>query len=312
MHPWFGLHMPTYTFPDTPPERLLERVVDLACAAEQAGFSLVTVMDHLYQIQGVGPEADPMLEAYTTLAALAARTSKVRLGALVTGVTYRNPAILAKTVTTLDVVSGGRAIFGLGAAWNEDEHAGYGVDFPRVGERMDRLDEALTIARLMFTQDRPSFSGQHYRIHEALNRPRPILAGGPPIIVGGIGERRTLKIAAKHADMTHWFALGLEALKHKDEVLRRYCDELGRDPAEIERTTQAPVVIGATERDAEQMMEFVAPERRAFIKPVTVAQAPDVLRPYVDAGFTGFTLNNTIFRTPEAIAVAGEALRLLA
>lgn len=311
MRPWFGLHMPNYTFPDTPPERLLDRVVDLACAAEQAGFGLVTVMDHFYQIPGIGPVADPMLEGYTTLAALATRTTKVRLGTLVTGVTYRNPAILAKTATTLDVISGGRAIFGLGAAWNDVEHAGYGVEFPPVAERMDRLDEALSIARLMFTEDRPSFRGKHYRIEEALNWPRPIQPGGPRILVGGGGEQRTLRIAAKHADMTHWFALGLEALRKKDQVLLRHCEAIGRDPAEIERTTQAPVVIGATERDAERMMEFVPEERRPHIRPATASQAPDLLRPYTDAGFTGFTLNNTIFRTPEAIAVAGEALQLL-
>ena len=311
MRPWFGLHMPNYTFPDTPPERILDRVVDLACAAEQAGFGLVTVMDHFYQIPGIGPVSDPMLEGYTTLGALAARTTKIRLGTLVTGVTYRNPAILAKTATTLDVISGGRAIFGLGAAWNDVEHAGYGVEFPPVGERMDRLDEALSIARLMFTEDRPSFSGKHYRIEEAINWPRPIQPGGPRILVGGGGEQRTLRIAAKHADMTHWFALGAEALRKKDEVLLRHCEAIGRDPAEIERTTQAPVVIGATERDAERMMEFVPEERRPHIRPATASQAPDILRPYIDAGFTGFTLNNTIFRTPEAIAVAGEALQLL-
>jgi F420-dependent oxidoreductase-like protein len=312
MRPWFGLHMPNYTFPDTPSERVLERVVDLACAAEQAGFGLVTVMDHFYQINGIGPETDPMLEAYSTLSALAARTSTVKLGTLVSGVTYRNPAILAKTVTTLDVLSGGRAIFGIGAAWNDVEHAGYGVEFPPVRERMDRLDEALTIARLMFTEDRPSFSGTHYRIQDALNSPRPVQSGGPKILVGGMGEQRTLKIAAKHADMTHWFAVGLDGLKSKDDVLRRHCEAIGRDPAEIERTTQAPVVIGATEREAQQMMDHVPPERRTAIRPATIAQAPDFLRPYIDAGFTGFTLNNTIFRTPEAIAVAGEALRLLA
>jgi F420-dependent oxidoreductase-like protein len=312
MRPWFGLHMPTFTFPDTPPERLLERVVDLACAAEQAGFGLVTVMDHFYQIPGIGPATDPMLEGYTTLAALAARTTRVKLGTLVTGVTYRNPAVLARTATTLDVLSGGRTIFGIGAAWHDVEHEGLGVDFPPVRERMDRLDEALTIARLMFTEDRPSFTGKHYRIHEALNRPRPIQPGGPRILVGGGGEQRTLRIAAQHADMTHWFALGVDALRKKDEVLRRHCEAVGRDPAEIERTTQAPVVIGATEHDAQQMMEFVPPERRQVIRPATVAQAPDLLRPYIDAGFTGFTLNNTIYRTPEAIAVAGEALRLIA
>ena len=146
MKPWFGLHLPNYTFPDSPPQQLFERVVAQAKTAEDSGFSLVTVMDHLFQIGGVGPEDAPMLEAYSTLSALARETSKVRLGTLVTGVTYRNPAFLAKTVTTLDVISGGRAILGLGAAWNEDEHIAFGYDFPPVKERMDRLDDALAIA----------------------------------------------------------------------------------------------------------------------------------------------------------------------
>ena len=145
MTPWFGLHLPNYTFADTPPERLFERVVEQARAAETAGFSLVSVMDHLYQIPGVGPVTDPMLEGWSTLAALARETKRVRLGTVVTGVTYRNPALLAKTATTLDVLSGGRAILGIGAAWNEDEHRGYGFEFPPIRERMDRLEEALTI-----------------------------------------------------------------------------------------------------------------------------------------------------------------------
>ena len=236
MKPWFGLHLPYYTSTDAPDERLFDRVVEQARAAEQAGFSLVTVMDHLYQIPGVGPVTDPMLEGWSVLAALSRETSRVRLGTLVTGVTYRNPALLAKTATTLDVLSGGRAIFGLGAAWNDVEHAGYGFEFPPLRERMDRLDEALTIVRAMFTEDRPSFEGRHYRISAALNMPRPIQPNGPPILVGGGGEQRTLRIAARHADMTHWFALGLDALRHKTEVLERHCAEIGRDPGAIERT----------------------------------------------------------------------------
>jgi len=154
MKPWFGFHLPNYTFPDSPPQQLFERVVAQAKTAEDSGFSLVTVMYHLFQIGGVGPEDAPMLEAYSTLSALARETSKVRLGTLVTGVTYRNPAFLAKTVTTLDVISGGRAILGLGAAWNEDEHIAFGYDFPPVKERMDRLDDALAIAKGMFSGDR--------------------------------------------------------------------------------------------------------------------------------------------------------------
>ncbi len=166
--------MPTFTFPGVPNDRLFDRVAENAKAAEAAGFDLVTVMDHLYQIRGIGPETEPMMEAYTTLSALATQTSRVKLGTLVTGVTYRNPALLVKQVTTLDVISKGRAIFGIGAAWNEDEHGGYGIEFPPIARRMDRLGEALTIAKLMFTQDRPSFEGQYYKIDRALNVPRPI------------------------------------------------------------------------------------------------------------------------------------------
>jgi F420-dependent oxidoreductase-like protein len=311
MTAWFGYHMPGYTFPGTPAEGVFDRVTELARAAETAGFGLVTVMDHFYQIRGVGQETEPMLEAYSILAALSQRTSTVRLGALVTGVTYRNPALLAKTVTTLDTLSNGRAMLGLGAAWNEDEHAGYGFPFPPVRERMDRLDEALTICRAMFAEERPSFEGTHYRIDRALNVPRPIQPGGPKIMVGGGGEQRTLRIAAKHADMTHWFPLGLDVLKHKDEVLVRHCEEIGRDPATIERTMAAPVLLAANERDAKATLERLPPERRAHVNIGPPAQAAEGMRPYLDAGFTGFTFNNTVLDTPEKIGLAGELLRLV-
>jgi F420-dependent oxidoreductase-like protein len=310
-HPWFGLHLPSYSHPDVPPERLFDRVVEQAQAAEAAGFELVTVMDHLYQIPGMGSTAEPMLEAWSVLSALARETSTVRLGTLVTGVTYRNPAMLAKQVTTLDVLSGGRAILGIGAAWNEEEHIGYGIEFPPVKERMDRLEEALTIAKLMFAEERPSFQGQHHRIHEALNSPRPIQAGGPPILVGGGGEQRTLRIAAKFADLTHWFALGLDALRHKDEVLIRHCEEIGRDPATIERTIGAPVIAMPTEAEAKAFIEFLPPERRASVVAGTPEQVVDVLGQYVEAGFTGFTFNNAIYRTPEQIATLGELLKMI-
>jgi F420-dependent oxidoreductase-like protein len=312
MAPWFGYHVVSFTFPDVQPERLFEHVVDLACAAESAGFAQLTVMDHFYQIPGVGPVTDPMLEAYSALGGIAARTGRLRLGAMVSGVTYRNPAMLAKIVTTLDVISGGRAMLGLGAAWNDVEHAGYGFDFPVVGERMDRLDEALTICRLMFTEDRPSFDGRHYRIQEALNVPRPIQPGGPRVLIGGGGEQRTLKIAAKHADMTHWFPLGYDVLAHKTEVLARHCEAIGRDPATIERTMASPVLLAATERDAAVLAEKLPPERRAFVKPGSPEQAAEALQPYIDAGFSGFTLNNPYLPTPESIELASELIRLVA
>jgi alkanesulfonate monooxygenase SsuD/methylene tetrahydromethanopterin reductase-like flavin-dependent oxidoreductase (luciferase family) len=191
------------------------------------------------------------------------------------------------------------------------EHVGYGYDFPPIRERMDRLDEALTIIRAMFTEDRPSFEGRHYRIVEALNVPRPIAPGGPRILVGGGGEQRTLRIAAAHADLTHWFALGLETLLHKTEVLEGYCEAIGRDPATIERTIQAPVIVAETEVAARALIDRVPPDRRPFVTAGTPAQAVDGLRPYLDAGFTGFTFNNTIYRTPEAIGCVGELLRLV-
>ncbi|HJW22047.1 MAG TPA: LLM class F420-dependent oxidoreductase [Candidatus Limnocylindrales bacterium] len=311
MRPWFGLHLPSYTFSNTPPERLFDRVVEQAQTAEAAGFSLVTVMDHLYQIGGVGAEIEPMLEGWSVLNALARETSRVRLATLVTGVTYRNPALLAKMATTLDVTSGGRMILGLGAAWNDVEHAGYGYEFPPVGERMDRLDEALTIIRAMFTEDRPSFTGRFYRIDRALNVPKPVQPAGPKIMVGGGGEQRTLRIAARHADITHWFPLGLDVLRRKTEVLARYCEEIDRDPAEIERTMATPVIVAATSAEFEAFRDRLPAERRPHVVGGTPEQAADGLRPYLDAGFTGFTFNNTTYRTPEQIGAIGELLRLV-
>ena len=311
MKPWFGLHHPNYTFPDTPTERLFDRIVEQAQAAEAAGFSLVTVMDHLNQIPGFGPQTEPMLEGWSTLAALARETRTARLGTLVSGVTYRNPALMAKMATTLDVVSGGRAVFGLGAAWFEAEHLALGFDFPPIGERMDRLDEALTIVKAMFTEDRPTFHGRYYRIDAALNVPRPIQPGGPRILVGGVGERRTLRIAARHADMTHWFPLGLEGLAHKTDVLARHCEEIGRDPATIERTMASPVMVAATDAEAKAMRERIPPAQRDNHVVGTLPQAADALRPYLDAGFTGFTFRNNELTTLDSIGVAGELLRLI-
>jgi len=309
MQPWIGLHLPLYTFPDTPPAELFDKVVAQARAAESNGFRLVTVMDHLYQITGVGAEDEPMLEGWSVLNALARETRSVRLGTLVTGVTYRNPALLAKLATTLDIVSSGRAILGLGAAWNEVEHDGYGYEFPRTGERMDRLDEALTIAEALFTKDRASFEGKHFRIHEALNVPKPVQPGGPPILIGGGGEQRTLRIAAKHADMTHWFPLGLDVLRHKTEVLEGYCRDIGRDSTSIERTMAAPVIVARDDAAKAAILQRMPPERRPYVQGGTPEQAAEGMKPYLDAGFTGFTFNNTFYKTPEQIALVGEVLQ---
>jgi len=301
--------MPTFTFRGVSNDRLFDRVVENAKAAERAGFDLVTVMDHLYQIRGIGPETEPMMEAYTTLSALATQTSRVKLGTLVTGVTYRNPALLAKMVTTLDVISKGRAILGIGAAWNEDEHRGYGFEFPPIARRMDRLDEALTIARLMFTEERPSFEGKYYRIDRAVNVPRPIQPGGPKILVGGGGERRTLRLLAQHGDIGHWFGGNLEDLKRKKQVFEQHCEAVNRDPSEVLLTVGLTLVLAENEKDARALMEGLSPERRAMAQTATVAEAAEVIGKYLDAGFGGFTFNNNVLQTPESMSLAGEVIK---
>lgn len=308
--PFFGYHMPDYTFPDVPPERLFEHVAGLAGAAEAAGFDLVTVMDHFYQIGGVGPEEAPMFEAYAILSALAARTSRVALGTMVTGVTYRNPAFLAKTVTALDVISGGRAVLGLGAGWNESEHIGLGYDFPPIGERLDRLEEALEICHRMFTEERPSFRGRYYRIERALDSPRPIRPGGPPVLVGGSGERRTLRIAARYADMTNWFG-DLERLKHLKGVFEAHCAAVGRDPEAVLKTLMPPLLLARDERAGQASLERLPPERRAAFRIVTPEGAAEALQPYLEAGFAGFIFRNASMATADDIGLAGELIGLL-
>src|SRR3954454_2079120 len=236
-----SLHLPNFNYPDTPPEELFERLVEIATTAEDSGFSSITVMDHLHQIAGVGPRTNFMLEGNTILGALAARTSRVSLGLLVGGVMYRNPALLAKITTTLDVISGGRAILGLGAAWFEEEHDAYGYEFPPLRERFEHLEDALQIARAMFTQQEPSFEGRHHRVHNVLNNPRP-LRGDIPIMVGGSGERKTLRLVAKYADACNVFG-DVEHVRHLMGVLDRHCEDVGRDPSEITRTRMATVIV---------------------------------------------------------------------
>jgi F420-dependent oxidoreductase-like protein len=310
MRPFFGFHMPNFTFEGVPDAGIFDRVVELATSAEAAGFDLVTVMDHFYQIAPIGPEDEPMLEAYTTLGALATRTHRVLLGTMVSGVTYRNPALLAETVTTLDVISKGRAVLGIGAAWNESEHRGLGFDFPPIGQREDRLEEALAICKAMFTQERPSFQGAHYRIERALNRPRPIQPGGPKILVGGGGEKRTLRLAASYADITNWFGTFEEATG-KLAVLDRHCEAVGRDPSAILRTVASPVIPVASERDKARAMDLVPEERRSMMQPVLLEEGAEILRRYLDAGFGGFVFRNAQVRTPEAIALVGELIGMM-
>jgi len=250
----FGLQIPTFT--QGAPGALFEGVVDRTTAAEESGYDSVWVMDHFYQLPTMGGPTQPMLDSYTLLGALAARTSRVKLGTMVTGVTYRNPAHLAKIVTTLDVISAGRAILGIGAAWYDVEHDGLGFDFPAAGERLERLEEALQICRAMFTEEAPSFDGVHYRIHEARNIPRPVQTGGPKILVGGGGEKRTLKLVARYADMCNLFG-DAATFKHKVDVLRGHCAAVGRDPSEVTVSRLSTLVLTASAEETASTNDFL-------------------------------------------------------
>jgi F420-dependent oxidoreductase-like protein len=310
----FGLQIPSFTYAGVADRDLFERVADIAGAAEESGFDSVWVMDHFYQIANVGPRTDPMLEAYTLLGGIAARTRKVSLGTMVTGVTYRNPALLAKQVTTLDMVSGGRAILGIGAAWNEDEHAGYGFEYPPVRERLDRLEEALQICRAMFVEQAPSFSGRHYTIREALNVPRPLRPEGIPILVGGSGERRTLALVAKYADACNLFG-DLPTIRHKLEVLDRHCAAVGRDPATITKTRLGGLVIADTVERAEQRGREMARARgmdderyRGYVVAGDQDAVCEQVGAYLDAGLDGLVFNMHDAQDLEPVRLAGETL----
>jgi F420-dependent oxidoreductase-like protein len=306
-----SLHLPNFNYPDTPPEQLFEKLVAIANAAEESGFSGVTVMDHLHQIPGVGARTNSMLEGNTILAALAARTSRLNLGLLVGGVTYRNPALLAKITTTIDVISGGRAIFGIGAAWFEEEHRAYGFDFPPLRERFEHLQDALQIARLMFTEEEPSFEGRHHRIDHVLNSPRP-LRGDIPIMVGGSGERKTLRLVAQYADACNVFG-DVERFRHLMGVLDRHCEDVGRDPSEITRTTMASVLIAPTEEEAQRKFEAARQrgmdERRARAALVgSPERIAEQVREKVDAGVEGLTVSLPDVYDLDAVRLAGEAI----
>ncbi len=249
-----SLQIPRFTYEGVAPEDQFERVAAVAVAAEESGFDAVFVMDHFWQLAMMGPPDWDMFDGYTLLAALAARTSRVKLGTLVTGVTYRNPAHLAKIVTNLDVISRGRALLGIGAAWYEEEHRGYGFDFPPLRERFERLVDALHICRAMFTEHAPSYSGKHHSIEGAFNVPRPVTPGGPPILIGGSGERVTLRLMAEHADACNIIATKQE-LPHKLEVLHRHCADLGRDPASLTTTWLGSLVIAPTHDEAVATLE---------------------------------------------------------
>ena len=308
----YGLQLPKFTFP-VPDDQLFEHMAGMATAADDAGFSSLWVMDHFYQLPGLGGADDKMLEGYTLLGALAARTRSVTLGTLVTGVTYRNPALLAKEVTTLDIISAGRAVLGIGAAWYDVEHEGLGVDYPAVGERMDRLEEAVQICRLMFTEDRPTFEGRYYRIKEARNIPRPVQAGGPPIMIGGSGPKRTLRAVARYADMCNLFG-GPDTLRKNIEILHNHCADAGRDPSEVKVTRLGSLFLARSADEAEEMRQGVAGamgeewarEAATFGDADSVAEQ---VRALVDAGAQELIFNLPLANDADDVTAAGEVLK---
>ncbi len=236
-----GLQIPDFTWP-AGPASLGAELASVATLADQAGFEFLAVMDHFFQIGVVGPPEHEMLEAYTTLGYLAGQTSRVRLLTLVTGAVYRHPGILAKTVTTLDVLSGGRAWLGVGAAWNEEESRGLGVPFPPVAERFERLEETLQICLQMWGGDQTPISGRHYQLERPLNSPQALSRPHPPIMIGGGGERKTLRLVARYAQACNLFP-GPD-LGRKLDVLRAHCETEGRDYDEILKTCYFPFDVG--------------------------------------------------------------------
>jgi F420-dependent oxidoreductase-like protein len=233
-----GVHCANLTWPGGP-QALGTTLAGVARAADQGGVATLTMMDHYFQMEHLGGPPQPMLEGYTSLGFLAGQTSRIELGLMVTGVTYRHPGLLAKIITTLDVLSQGRAMLGLGAAWYEREHLALGVPYPSTRERFERLEEALQIVKQMWSDDDGPYDGTHYQLAETINVPQTIQPGGPRVVVGGTGERKTLRLVAQYADACNLFATGTDEIKHKLEVLRGHCDDVGRDYDTVTKTIVA-------------------------------------------------------------------------
>ncbi len=247
-----GLHVSNFTWPGGP-STLADDLARVAEAAEDAGFAKLSVMDHVWQIGHIGPPELDMLEAYTTLGYLAGRTSRITLLAWVTAVVYREPGLLAKAVTTLDVLSGGRAWLGIGAAWNDAESRGLGLPFPSTAERFERLEEALQICLQMWSDSDGPFEGRHYRLERTLNSPPALTRPHPPVMIGGSGERKTLRLVAKYAQACNLF-VGPE-LEHKLDVLRRHCDDVGRDYDDIIKTVMGPLDPGPHGENVDELVD---------------------------------------------------------
>jgi F420-dependent oxidoreductase-like protein len=316
-----GYQIPNFTYPGVGPDGLFDAVVAQARAAEASGFDTVLVMDHFYQLPLLGRPDDHMLECYTLLAALAVATERVQLSSLVTGNTYRSPSLLAKTVTTLDIVSGGRAMLGIGAGWFELEHDSLGFEFGTFTQRFEKLEEALSIIGPMLRGERPTFEGRHYRVEDAINEPRPLHR--VPIMIGGAGEKKTLRLVAEYADESN-LNCSVPEIPRKLDVLAAHCERVGRDPSEVSVTRLGTVIISSTHEGAEEARRsFFAAQGvdwdaldesvRSTVMERIVMGDPDEVRAGVqkqlDLGIDGVTINMPANgHDPEIVALAGETL----
>jgi F420-dependent oxidoreductase-like protein len=307
-----GLQIPNFNFPGVSAEGLFEKVSDIATTAESSGFDTVLVMDHLHQIRGVGPPENWMLEGNAILCGLAARTERVNLSLLVGATTYRNPALHAKLTTTLDIVSGGRAIHGIGAGWNVDEATAYGYDFPPLKVRFERLEDHLNIARAMFTQSPASYEGTHHRIEGAFNNPQP-LRGDIPIMIGGSGEKKTLRMVAQYADASNFFG-DADRIRHLAGVLQGHCDRLGRDIGEITKTRLGTLIVKRSQDEADSLFKYISensgmPADRLATwivgDPDTVGERCQEL---LDAGLDGLIFNSPEAHDLETVELIGQTL----
>ncbi|WP_431839803.1 LLM class F420-dependent oxidoreductase [Gordonia hongkongensis] len=307
-----GYQIPNFTYPGVAADQLFPTVVAQAQEAENSGFDTVFVMDHFYQLPMLGEPDDPMIECYTLLAALAQHTSKVRLSSLVTGNTYRNPTLLAKTVTALDVVSGGRSQLGIGAGWYELEHDSLGYEFGTFTDRFERLEEALQIILGMLAGEAPSLDGDRYRVTNALNVPAPL--SKIPVMIGGGGERKTLRMVAQYADESNLLCTPAD-IARKLDALAEHCERLGRDRSEITVTVQTSACVAPTAAEATAELEAYlerTPEAESRRGSTIVGDPDEVAARYAEllaTGVDGVTVNAPANgHVPGRVSLLGETL----
>ncbi len=319
-----GYQIPNFDYPGVDDAALFEAVVDQAVAAEASGFDTVLVMDHFYQLPMLGPADARMLESYTLLSGIAARTERVRLSALVTGNTYRNPAHLAKVVTALDIVSSGRAICGMGAGWFELEHDAFGYEFGTFTDRFEKLEEALEIITAMFRDERPTLHGKHYDVTDVINQPAPVQAGGVPLLIGGSGEKKTLRMVAQYAQESN-LVCGSDEIPRKLDALAGHCSDLGRDRSEIGVSMLTSVLLAPTTAAMERARDEYFASRgmvwsdldddtRDQLTQMVMMGDPDTIAArvqtdFLDQGIDGIVINMVANgHDPDIVSLAGETL----